>query len=339
MGVPSFLRQPQVLGLVRGIPLDERYLGQRWLPFSDVASDEFICNIETTENPMAPFVSVDAESPRLGEGELIQQVRQSVAFIRYKLSLKESDLRIFEDIAGSALSVVGQMAAERRATIERSIMRISRAVDARVEWLRMQALQGSIAYEDPQVKFSITFPNTYTPTPANLWSDTTLGDPVKDIGDWIYYVGQNGGIEPAVMVMSRRVLWAMGQNTKIQNLWTTLRGSGAAATLTENLVKMLLKQIFDIEIVTYDAKYTTRTISATPTRTVSRFLADNVVLLLPNRPLGSVATSPAPPDFSHTGKYSWTKEEIDPWVVEVGAGINCFPKVDYPMLICHATVL
>jgi hypothetical protein len=65
------------------------------------------------------------------------------------------------------------------------------------------------------------------------------------------------------------------------------------------------------------------------TRTRNRFLDQRDILIVPSgMALGRMATAPAKPNNYQSGKFGWSKDQVDPWVVEVGAGIYAW--VDFP---------
>jgi hypothetical protein len=83
------------------------------------------------------------------------------------------------------------------------------------------------------------------------------------------------------------------------------------------------------EVIRYNAKFTTRTAAqGSATRTVTRFLNQNRILLLPPTALGVMKTAPAAANDFRTGKFAWTKRQEDPWAVEVGSGIYAFPFLE-----------
>lgn len=341
--IPAFLQQPQLQGLIDGYPIDSNYIGSRWFPLSDVAADELVLNINVKEIPIAPFVTLDSEAPRDQE-ELITQMRTSLAYIRFKKVFNESDLRIFglRDSSQDNPTLVGQMQSEAQAKILRHVARLRDAVDARLEWLALSALRGNITYNDERIKFSVTFPGIYTGGSTSFikW-DQASSNPVKDINRWIEEMAATTGEDAAVMVASRHVYRVMAENGELQKLFTQFNGGGTATDMGPGLLGSMLNAWFNLERVTYDARITSRSYSATGVPSVSRdrLLDDKYILLLPASAAGRMATSPNPIDFAGTGLYSWTQSHQDPWVLETGVGINAFPELIWPERVGYIQVL
>lgn len=341
--IPAFLQQPQLQGLIQSYPLDTNYIGGRWFPLTPVAADELLINIEVPEIPMAPFVTLDQESPRDQE-ELLTQIRASLAYIRFKKVFKESELRIFglRDGAQDNPTLITQMQDEARAKILRHIARLRNAVDARLEWLAIQAMTGSIAYNDERIKFTVNFPGVYTGggTAFTKW-DQNNANPIKDINRWLEEMGLFTGEDPAVIVAGRKVYRTMAESTELKALFTNWANGGQTAEMGPALLSRMFNDWFNLERVTYDARITTRSYSASgaPQVTRQRMLSEKHILLLPASALGSMASSPNPIDFGGTGLYSWTKQDQDPWIVETGVGVNAFPQLIWPERCAYIQVL
>jgi len=339
--LPAFLQQPQFQGLVQSYPLNTGYIGGRWFPQVPVASDELLLNIEIPERPIAPFVTIDQEAPRDQE-ELLTQMRTNLAYIRFKKVFKESELRIFglrTDDGGPSL--ITQMQSEARAKILRHVARIREAVDARVEWLALSAMTGSIVYDDQRIKMSLTYPGIYTggATSFTKW-DQNGADPLADIARWLEEMSDTTGEEPAVMIGSRKVFRQLAQVANWQEL-ALFRAGGTPTTITPSIARQLLTDFTGLEYVPYDTQLTTRSYNASGVASVSRqkILNEKYIMLVPGGPLGSMATSPNPIDFGGTGLYSWTQQFQDPWTVETGVGINAFPELIWPERCAYIKVL
>jgi len=55
-------------------------------------------------------------------------------------------------------------------------------------------------------------------------------------------------------------------------------------------------------------------------------LSNNHIFLLPAGAVGNMRTAPGP-DALTTGFFAWNKEEVDPWITEVGCGIYAIPEI------------
>jgi hypothetical protein len=326
------MREPALTGLVRIAPINRNYLFPRLFPFEDTSTDEFLTWVELDENPLAPFVSVDGETPKMS-GDIYSRLSASVAYIRYKRVFKSSDLRIFDEIARSQNSEIARMQFERRQQILKAVNKLNQAVDARLEWLAINALRGSITVDDGGVKISVKYPGPFIGTNqrvASTYWDQSTAKPITDLLKWIEEVGDHCGEDPKVMVCSRRVLREIADLTEVQNLWVTGQFGAAQTSLPPQFVIQSIKMTGLTEVIVYDAKYTTRTYNTSTgkvTRKTYRFLPNNLVLLLPQGAVGSMKTAPGP-DGLRTGKFTWNKETIDPWTVETGVGIYAFPAIE-----------
>jgi len=341
--LPTFLREPELTGLVRVSPINKQYIFPSVFPFQDCAADELVTFIELDQNPLAPFVSVDGVTPQIS-GDIYGQISYSVAYIRYKAAFKQSDIRIFEEVASSQNSVVARMQFDKQAQISKKVRTLSESCDARMEWMTINALMGQIDVSDGGVIFTINYPGPFTGTAhkrtaSPLW-DATSGDPIADLLGWIEEVGEKCGTDPSVMVCSRKVIRLLTDNDKVRQLWFTGQ-AGFEPTLVPQFVVDGLKMAGINQVIIYDAKYTTvsrSTSTGLPTRTSTRFFPDTDILLLPASPVGKLRTAPGP-DGIQTGKFAWNKQEVDPWVIQVGAGIYTIPEIVDLETWLYATVV
>lgn len=352
--LPAFLRQPEFQGIVSSFPIEKNYIGSSFFPQQSVASDEMLIRIEVPENPIAPFVTLDQEAPRDQE-ELITEMRQSLAYIRFKKVWQESQLRIFGVPEG--LGIIGDMQTEARNKILRSIARLRQAVDSRLEWLAMQALTGTITYNDERIKFSLNFPGVYTGGSTSFvrWNNTATAKPAADLGRWIEEMGVQVGADPSRLLASRRVWRAMAAVDDVKNLFSLWRGGGTQGATVPGSgqpgnartggfrgpLDNMINDWFGVERIAYDNKITARTWDANgnPGIAYQNLISDKHLFILPDGPVGYMATSPNPIDFGGTGLYSWTQNHQDPWIVETGVGINAFPNMIYPEKIGYIQVL
>lgn len=337
--IPNFLANPRITGYVRSADVPANYLLQRWFPLEGVEADEFESLVVLDEVDLAPFVNIDAETPVM-QGELTGIEKWAVAYIRYKARFKESDLRIFwEPGVNDPNSLTAQSARAEEAKITRTVDRLSMSIDARLEWLLANALNGSIAYDDSMAKYTVTYAGNWIGTNRKVASpkwDGASPTIITDLSNWVEDVGTLTGHESWAMLTSRSVLGKMARAADVRELWSVAaRNPAFAAPDSLNPVqsRMIAEAIGIVgidEVITYNAQYTTRTPAAgTGTRTKVNMMNANYIWLLPiGVQLGRMATAPAKPNNYNTGKFAWSKEREDPWVVEVGAGIYAWP--DFP---------
>ena len=341
IALPAFLQQPQLQGLVTSYPINTNYIGSRWFPEQPVASDELLINIEVPEAPIAPFITIDQEAPR-DQREILTQMRTTLAYIRFKAVFQESELRIFglRD-SDNNNGLIGQMQSEAQAKILRHIARLRQAVDARLEWMRMNALTGQIAYDDQRIKFAVNFPGIYTGggTAFTKW-DQAGANPLADISRWQEEMSDVTGENFEVVLGSPKIFRQLANVTNFQEL-ALFRAGGTATQITPTIARALLTDFTGLEFVDYAAKISSRSYDSAGVPAVVRqdILNPKYIVLLPKGPVGNLATSPNPIDFGGTGVYSWTQNHQDPWVIETGVGINAFPDMKWPEKIGYIQVL
>lgn len=346
MRVPEFLKAKQVLPLVNLVSVPRGYILDRWLPFQDTPTDEVLFHQAFDENPMAPFVAVDAEIPR-DQNELLQQVAAEVAYIRVKHEFKESDFRWFQEGEGQGTGTIARLQADARRRMGEKVVDLRSMVDARLEWLRANALQGSIAYSSADVNFTLSFGvptgNQITATP--LWN-VASADVVGDLNDAVKQVEDVSGVTPTNLLISRQRALDLTKNDGLRAMWREIFGSGGgtAFTLANGMVQEIIRNFMGVNMIVYNARTTSRTYTGADGTTISinqnKLLADNKALLLPDGAVGSTLTSPVPPNLGNgTGLYAWdyTAEKL-PYVHEVGIGINAMPIINDANQLCILTI-
>ena len=107
--------------------------------------------------------------------------------------------------------------------------------------------------------------------------------------------------------------------------------------------KTFIEREFGHTIIPYDALWSYRTYSSAGaiTENWTRFLDENKVIIFPSylaNDLGDLATSPSMANDWNTGKFTFRKENQNPWNVEIGVGINAFPRFKRPNAVCCYTV-
>lgn len=349
--LPAFLNRAQITGQVRSMDVPANFIYGTWFPIQGVPADEFESLIVLDQMHLAPFVAVDAETPSMAD-DIWGVGKWQVAYMRFKKRFKESDLRVFAEPGISdpnTLAATNARAAE--AKIRRYIDLLSMSIDARLEWLFANALNGSIAYDDTNVQYSVTYGGAFIGTlrkvPTTTWENTNATI-VADLSNWIEAVSDESNHDSWTLVASRRVLGHMARNSQVTGLWATALSTAANATGPTSInpanpgagstsasanaqqVQRAMELIGITNVISYNTRYTTTTGSAFGvTRTRTRFTDDRDIFLLPTgMPLGRMATAPAEANNWQTGKFGWRKQMEDPWVTEVGAGM--YTWIDWP---------
>lgn len=344
-------------GVVRELPFPTVHIGDKYFPSRDVASDRLEWDYIYNESPIAPFVAPGAESPQIETDEMLSKGWAEVAYIRYKASLRENDvrwLRAFGSVPPNQIG--GNMAAAARDNISRLATKLNASVDNRKEWMRISSLLGSMVVSPTspenagksEIAFTITLPvRTATAgtgdSPA-LWDDLADADPYGDIRLWFNELPYT----PTEMIISKHVLWTLARNARLRGY--LLPFSNLQSTMTPGfLTRQQLIQFFNLElglnVTVYDSEFTYRVYDSSGRFTLTRvrYMPANRVIFVPDGPVGYTASAPAPQNDWNSGKFTWTStpEESgrkDPWVTEFGVGEYCMPIMEQPDRVLVATV-
>jgi hypothetical protein len=333
-------------GIVKDFPIPMTYMGNSLLPIREVPGDKLMWDMEKARNILAPFVAVDAESPRMSPRE-ITQAQADVLYIKFKRSLAASDVRILREFGTAPiLTLQANMAAAARARIVGIAEELSKTVDARVEWMQIQALTGGFTIAPnplSQLGFTMAYPINQV-APATLWTDVVNSDPLADIQSWMLQLTY-----PLTrMVIGRVVLYNLLRNQKLirQLGFSAGMPSGNAPTsVGQDKILQFFSTALGLNVQVYDARYTTEVDNGTvTTETVTKFLPDNKVIFLPDQPVGYTASAPAEQNNFQSGKFSWVQDpnapgaKKDPYVYELGVGFYGVPIVEYAGWVVCATV-
>jgi hypothetical protein len=325
-------------GFVNNLPIDQNYSFRQFLNEETVPGDHIMWDILSPENPMAPFVALDAESPRM-DGELLQSAMADLVYIRVKRALKESDVSVVRDFSQLDPNNITarSMAQAAQANIARQAQRVNDAVEARLEWLRVNAFLGAITYSGgggSNVQFSIQYP-VRTATATTAWSDTVNSDPILDI---LTAYQANPMVNYTTMIAGREVFFNLMRNQKLMRQMFAGAGTAVDPTLvSENKVFSLINSELGLRAVSYNARYTTRTDSGGTDFALAdgRFLPADKVIFLPAGRVGYFATRPAPQNNYQPGKFAWMdvpgqNRPMDPWLHEIGCGYYGLPVIERP---------
>lgn len=347
--LPAFLSRKQITAQVRTADVPVGFVGGTWFPIEAVDSDEFESLILVDEMHLAPFVHIDAETPRMSD-DITGAYQWSVAYIRFKKAFKESDLRIFHEPGvtdPNTLTAATATAAETK--IRRYIDNLSVSIDARLEWMFTSAIDGSLAYNDQNVQYTVAYDGAFIGAnrmvPGTTWEDGAA-TPVTDLSNWIETLSDEANHDSWTLIGSRKVLGALARNDQIGTAWSvnvanpafeappslnpsaTQGVQSTSANTTQIQVALGLLGINNV--ISYNTRYSVATGGAYATaRDLFRFTDDRDIWLLPTgMDLGRIATAPASPNDYASGKFGWRKDMEDPWVIEVGAGMYAF--IDFP---------
>ena len=343
---------PRFLGFVRNVPAPEAFAGQKWLPDKTVFDLEFEYIMGASTKPvMAHVMGWDSEAPIHGRPELGERVSGELPPIKRKARMSEKEIiRFLTPRAGTP---------DKQAAIDSVYGLTSTLLDsvqARVEWLRMQALsEDTIVYDEGGVIFGFDYGLTdnfqidlttmldgdSTDVGAiysTVWSDTANANPVLDLQTLCNLIEDTKGFRPVEFVCSRKALGYLLSNVAIRNL---IRGTSApAAVLTRPELDTVLDLYGLPSITTYDVKV--RSENADGTYTDVRCMDENRAFLVPpsTATLGSTLWGPTaesrnligtPLAGRAPGIYASTYGMDEPpseWVKAVGVAFPSMPGAD-----------
>jgi hypothetical protein len=336
----KILEKASMNAIVSELKPNGSYVGERYFPMVEEATDQTIWDVVTPGEGIAGFRALDAEAKLMGRKEF-KQMAQSVADIAEKARMNVTDVRILRE-AGEMPVVAGSMQesmarrAERR--VAEALARLRERVDNRLEWARISALQGAISYDADGVKFAIDYgvpANQTGVTPSVTWDTVATATPFNDLQTWMDLVGDATGVVPGEMIVSKKVLGYLAQNTVVRDYFKYTNPIISVSDVTN-----IIQDRLALNIVVYEARYTDSS------NVVQRFLDEGRIILLPlmssltgQERFGDTAYVPHPHN-NYTGSYyTWTDTKKDPWGIEVGVGLTALPRVYQPSVILTADVL
>lgn len=314
-------------------------IGLNFLPFYDSPTEETMWDIVKAVNPLASFRAVDGEAELVGR-QAFDRAYADVVSIARKERFNASDLRKIREagmlpIVDGSVSLISQMATEAKRKIRTALDRCKTAIDNRLEWMQVNALLGKITYSG-NVKFDVDYgitPGQTGAVPTILWSTIATATPLDDIQSWQTTVLDNCGILPDTIIMSRKALRYIMNNTGLR---TILQYTNPMLSLSK--AKQLIEDNSSIKIVLYDTMYTSE-----DGATTSRILAENQIIMLPSAAIlpegvGDTARVAHPLSGYTPGYYTWNEEKKDPYGIYVGVGLDAFPRIKHPEVLFNATV-
>jgi hypothetical protein len=333
----SILDQKTLTAIINELQYDPAYIGNNFLPFVTVPTDVTVWDILVNTGGIANFRAKDGEAELMQE-EANKQAMAEVADIAEKTRFNATDLRKLREAGQAPLgipSLLGDIGAEAERKVARRMAKLRQRVDARVEWMQIQALTGSISFSG-KVVFDVDYgipAGQSSVTPTTDWDTVATATPLDDIMSWMDTVENACGVRPRNMIVSNTVLRYLSQNTALRD---TFKYTKPFFNIGD--VKGIMSDNAELNIIPYNALYT----AANGTRT--RMLDENMIILLPDKtlpngdPFADTATTPHPLNNYQSGFYTWRDEKKDPYGLEVGTGITAFPRLYHPETILTAVV-
>jgi hypothetical protein len=247
---------PQLLGFIRSLLPPDDYTGAKWLPNETVTDPEFEYILGANRRPvMATIMGYDSETPLHSRPGSAGKVSGEMPLIKRKAKVNE---KVIQRFLTPRAGLPDQEEAVRSVYV--SLADLFDSVQARVEWLRMQALsEDKVVYSEDGVTFSFDFGltdqyqitlgatagsavdgtgATRTDFSAGAWwTDLNNSNPVLDLAALCDYIQKISGKRPVEYVCSSSVLPLFYRN---KNLAEMIRGANApSAVLTPGEIQTL----------------------------------------------------------------------------------------------------
>lgn len=316
---------------IREVPVETKYIGSRFLPVEETYDIDFNETVLERSEDMANMVDNGAELP-LTDRDPVRRVSGEIADIGQSYIVTKKELGALMDKGNAG----------RRTMAEKQILgkaaTVKRNIDARIEWLRWQALgNGVLAYNKAGINLGVDFgvPAENKVTAAVRWNDTTptiLTDYEKWVQDYVDLNGQS----PDVYITSIKAIRVVMNDPEVRKQITGL--ADKLITLQELNDFLVGRQLPRMEA--FDASVTYRDVNNNGNRVQQRLLSETKgIFLVEGGSIGSQLMGPTVENNMEPGIFARSFTENRPLreIVEVVAA--SFPKVMDPNLIKITTIL
>ncbi len=327
----SVLNPQYISGLIQQFPVKEM-LSDSFYASKESQTMDIDWDVIYGTYPMAPISGMNSVAP-ICQPENIKTMKGTAAVIKHKIPIKASDMLLLRKPGTLNEKYANQMVLDYTA-------RVNDGVDMRIEWLKMQALKGTVTYADDEtgVYFTVDFgfrpTHKVTLTGTDKWDDVTNADPLTDIFEWTDLIEKDGGAVADKVIMNKTTLIKTIQCSKLRDL---LKYDGGTVDIISK-VKTYLSAI-NIELVISSGMYTDST------GTNYRMLDDGDVIVIASKGNSSAPSEStcvwidAPNEYTmNTGKFGETIEIKDPKSTQILAGQNGFAVIQFPDRIVYAKV-
>lgn len=326
----EFFANPLFTETIREVPVEASYIGPRFLPAEETYDLDWNETVVTHQADMAPLVDSMAELP-FTDRDPVSRVSGSIADIGQSYVVTKKELQGLLDKGNP-----GKRKLTEKILLGKSAQ-CKKNVDARIEWLRWQALgEGVMTYNQNGIILSVDFgvPADSKKTAATKWDGVTPAI-MTDYEGWVQaYVDLNGE-PPDAYVTSIKVIRAVLNDATVRKQVTGL--ADKLITLAELNTFLRDRQLPPMEA--FDSQVTYRN-PATGARTTARLLNQKKgVFLQSGGAIGNAMIGPTVENKMEPGVFarSFQMERPQRQLVEVVAA--SFPKIIAPKLIYITTVL
>lgn len=228
-------KPPQMLGFIRSLLTPQGFVAESWLPDRTVSDLEFEYVLGSQSKPvMAHVMGFDSEAPIHGRPGLGQRISGELPPIKRKAQIREKEIIRFLAPRTGLPDVDDAINSVYRTTAE-----LVDAVQARVEWLRTQAVtEDKVTYNESGVilsmdygindKYQITLGNT-AGTAVNgagvtdnrfgpKWTDYANATPIDDLYKLSFQIRTETGGALASTIMSEQTLNDLYRCVSIRDL-------------------------------------------------------------------------------------------------------------------------
>lgn len=327
----EFFENPLFSAAIREIPVEAKYIGNRFLPEEQTYDIDFNETVLTRQADMANLVDSGAELP-LTDRDPMRRVSGEITDIGQSYILTKKELAAMTDKGNEA---------KRKLAVQQVLgktAQVKRNIDARIEWLRWQALgNGILAYNKGGIILGQDFgvPEENKVIAATKWDDVSPTI-ITDYEKWVQdYVDLNGEA-PDVFVTSIKAIRAIMNNADVRKAITGL--SDRLVTIAELNDFLVGRQMPKMEA--FDASVTYRDVDNGGARVTQRLLSEKKgVFLKEGGVIGKQLLGPTYENDMNPGifAHSFTMQRPTREVVEVVAA--SFPKIMEPGLIKIANIL
>ena len=295
-------QRPLLLPYIRALLPLPSYQGATWLPDTLHGDVEYQYIIGANEQPvMAHVMGWDAEAPIAGAQITGERVYGELPPIKRKRRISEKEIiRFMQPKTGSN----DQQEAVRG--VLSSIANLVASIQARVEWLRMQALsEDKIIYDEAGVKIQFDYGindayqinlvtqqdgagNSVAADYGPDWVDRANATPVTDLMHICDKIGDETGSRPGTLLCSRKFAGYLVDNASIKG-WIYPTNAPDRPLQAEEVQELFVR--YDLPTVrTYDV--TVKAEAADGSTTTVRPMRQNAAVLLPSSPVGKTLWGP-----------------------------------------------
>jgi len=327
----DFFANPLFTDVIKEVPVETSYIGQRFLPLADTYDIDFNETVITRQADMANLVDSGAELP-LTDRDPVRRVSGEITDMGQSYILSKKELAAMMDKGNEG---------KRKLAVKEVLNKtaqVKRNIDARIEWMRWQALgNGVLAYNKGGIILGTDFgvPSDNKVSALTRWDDTSPTI-LADYEAWVQTYIDLNGMAPDTFVTSIKAIRVVMNNADIRKAVTGY--SDKFLTLAELNSFLTGRQMPTMEA--FDSSVTYRDVDNGGTRVTQRLLSDKKgIFLKEGGAIGSQLIGPTYENDMNPGVFSYTFTMQRPVreVVEVVAA--SFPKILEPNLIKQATIL